>query len=71
MVVVIPGVGTDVENADRLSEHAARLAAEVADLADQEVAVVAWLGYDSPDGLIPEGADMEAACGAVPALPHW
>ena len=68
VVVVIPGVGTDVENADRLSENASHLAAEVADLADQEVAVVAWLGYDSPDGLIPEGIDMEAACAAVPAI---
>ena len=68
VVVVIPGVGSDVANVEQLSEAASRLAAEVASLADHEVAVVAWLGYDSPDGLIPAGIDIEAACDAVPAL---
>jgi hypothetical protein len=68
VVVVVPGVGSDVANADQFSDAVSRLADEVSALADHHVAVVAWLGYDSPDGLIPAGADVAAACSAVPAL---
>ncbi|HEX2370829.1 MAG TPA: alpha/beta hydrolase [Acidimicrobiia bacterium] len=68
VVVVIPGVGSDITNVDQLSDAAARLATEVSALADHQVAVIAWLGYDSPDGLIPAGAGVAAACEAVPAL---
>jgi uncharacterized protein YukE len=58
VAVVVPGMGTTIDNFGRTLTNAANLHAEVRDLyADQPAAahaahataVVAWLGYDAPD----------------------
>jgi pimeloyl-ACP methyl ester carboxylesterase len=67
VVVLVPGVGTDPDDRDRLRGDAVRvwraLAAEVDD--PDAVEVVSWLGYDPPDVVLgaidPRPADEGAA----------
>jgi pimeloyl-ACP methyl ester carboxylesterase len=68
--VVVPGMSNDVGNfsgeGGGFRENAARLHEESLDLGSQSVATVAWLGYDSPDGI--GAATKDAAAGGAPAL---
>ena len=54
VVVLVPGVGTDLADRSELRSDAERVWATVAavherDRGDPDVAVVSWLGYDPPD----------------------
>lgn len=58
LVVLVPGVGTDLSDLPRLERDAGRLWSELAvgaignGLGQEHVAVAAWLGYDPPDHLL-------------------
>jgi pimeloyl-ACP methyl ester carboxylesterase len=58
LVVLVPGVGTDLADLPSLERRAARLWAELAvastrsGFGQDHVAVAAWLGYDPPDHLL-------------------
>lgn len=58
LVVLVPGVGTDLADLPRLERDAARLWSELAvgatgdGVGQEQVAVAAWLGYDPPDHLL-------------------
>ena len=76
VVVLVPGVGTDVGDRGELQRDARRLHTELAVLAERsrrpvgavrgahEVAVVSWLGYDPPDHLLAGLARSPAVAGA-------
>ena len=56
VVVLVPGVGTDLADRAAMRRDAGRIRATVAavhqrDRGDADVAVVSWLGYDPPDHL--------------------
>ena len=67
LVIVVPGVGTDPGDRDRLRSDAVRLWRALTAQADDPdaVAVVSWLGYDPPDVVVgavdPRPADEGAA----------
>lgn len=54
VVLLVPGVGTDRGDRSRLRADAARVWGALADRTDDpdDCAVVSWLGYDPPDGLL-------------------
>jgi uncharacterized protein YukE len=66
VAVVVPGLGTDGGAADTQARRALRLhlAARTADPVDGN-AVVAWIGYDAPEGLGVLSERMAAAGGAL------
>ncbi len=73
VVLLVPGVGTDPGDRERLRDDAVRvwrsLAAEVDD--PSSVAVVSWLGYDPPDvilGAVDERPATEGAAELVRAV---
>jgi hypothetical protein len=62
VVVLVPGIGTDPSDRDRLRRDAERLWLALADHTDDpmSVAVVSWLGYDPPDVVV-QGVDTAPA----------
>jgi hypothetical protein len=67
IVVVVPGVGTDAGDADRLLADAGRVHWALDDAAGDpadDVAVVAWLGYDPPDTVLGAATARPAVAGA-------
>jgi len=66
VVVLVPGVGTDLGDAPRLSRDAEEVWRHLAARAERaprdapEVAVMSWLGYDPPDH-VPLGIDRRPA----------
>lgn len=65
MVILIPGVGNDLRDVDRLSDTAQRLWSALNDVGD--ISVMVWLGYDPPDSLI-SGIGREPAQDGAAAL---
>lgn len=58
--ILVPGFGNDASDLSALTERAGNLY-EVADHAsDDAVAVLGWLGYDTPDNVAPWGSDLDA-----------
>lgn len=55
--VFVPGIGTELESFEEVASHA-RAFVRVAETMDHDVAVVAWLGYDAPQGA---GLNFDAA----------
>ncbi len=71
-VVLVPGVGTDLDDRRALRSEADRVRATVAavhdrDVGGQDVAVVSWLGYDPPDHFL-GGLHAGAAATGAPRL---
>jgi pimeloyl-ACP methyl ester carboxylesterase len=70
VAVVVPGMSNDLDNFSEegggFRENAARLYEASVDLGSQSVATIAWLGYDSPDGI--GAATRGAATEGAPAL---
>ncbi len=69
VVVLVPGVGTDLGDRAELRADAARVRATVAaaherERGDPAIAVVSWLGYDPPDRLWEGWRRCPAAVGA-------
>mgnify|MGYP001205034088 CR=1 FL=1 len=70
VAVVVPGVSSTLENFDRaVARRAADLARRAAAVGGGagSVAVVAWLGYDPPDGLVADVDELGALVRARPA----
>ena len=67
--VLVPGMSTDLDNFDRtVADHAADLAHRASQVANSKgvigsVAVVAWLGYDPPDGWSHDLGELHDATG--------
>lgn len=73
IAVVVPGMSNELGNFDApdggFRANAARLYAASRVLGGPEVATIAWLGYDSPDGL--DAAAIGAARQGAPALARF
>lgn len=73
VAVVVPGMSNDLSNFDTedggFRANAARLYAAARVLGGPEVATIAWLGYDSPDGF--DAAASGAARAGAPALARF
>lgn len=76
VVVLVPGVGTDLGDEARLRADAQRVYAAASSSTAAEVAVVSWLGYDPPD-VVPGALDLRPAdegaallCAEVARLRH-
>ncbi len=69
VVVIVPGVGTDPADRERLADTATRMWDHMAGHVDRsdDVAVVSWLGYDPPD-VVPGALDVRAADDGAAAL---
>ncbi len=69
VVVLVPGVGTDRADGDRLMDDAVRVWTHLSAAVDdsRSVAVVSWLGYDPPDRL-PGALDVASADEGAAAL---
>lgn len=77
VVVLVPGVGTDLDDRPRLLDDAGRVweslvahagsTASMGEDAPAGVAVVAWLGYDPPDHVV-AGVDPSAAAAGAQQL---
>lgn len=65
MIILVPGVGTDLHNIDRLSETAKDLWGHLDPVGD--ISVMVWLGYDPPDSVI-AGIDSGPAQAGAEAL---
>lgn len=63
MVILIPGVGNDLRDVDRLSETAQRLWSQLNKVG--AISVMVWLGYDPPDSLISAMSNTPAHTGAA------
>lgn len=74
VTVVVPGMGTDLDSFDRtVARRSADLAVRAGRVADEDgvvgsVAVVAWLGYDPPDGWSHDLGELGAAAGPQRAV---
>ncbi|MEA2000567.1 MAG: alpha/beta fold hydrolase [Actinomycetota bacterium] len=55
IAVVVPGIGNQLTNFNHgeggFRQNAAQLYAAASDVGEAEVATIAWLGYDTPDGI--------------------
>lgn len=68
VVVVVPGVGSDVGDAQRLADDAVRVHARAwVRHGLDDVAIISWLGYDPPD-TVPGGLDPRPAARGAAAL---
>jgi pimeloyl-ACP methyl ester carboxylesterase len=67
IVVLVPGNDVTLANYDaRLASHARALYAAMGD--SQRVAVIAWLGYDPPEGIWPDALREDRAAAGARAL---
>ncbi len=83
VAIIVPGITNDlnnyqgVKNNGGLEQFAANLQSKAAELShqlgrpEQEVASISWLGYDTPDRLIPDATSKSAARVAAVALPRF
>jgi pimeloyl-ACP methyl ester carboxylesterase len=70
VLTYIPGAGSKLSDVDKLIDRIDALGeAEVRVAPDHQVSVVAWLGYDAPDGV--EAVSPAAAHNAEPALDRF
>ena len=63
IAIVVPGVGTTLSNASRTVERPARHIFDAARALDDDVAVVAWLGYDAPKVMTAPGQNRSISGG--------
>lgn len=69
VVLLVPGVGTDLTDGQRLRRDATRVWTVLAAASSEPVAVVSWLGYDPPD-TVPGAADPRPASEGAALLAH-
>ncbi len=58
--IFVPGFGHDGGDVRSVSERAGNLYQAADTASDDSIAVLGWLGYDSPDNLLPWGSDLDA-----------
>lgn len=61
IAVVVPGMGTDLEGFDAFTGRVRAIHDRATPLGGGEVATIAWLGYDPPDGFVADGSELAAA----------
>lgn len=70
VVILVPGVGTDLSDSARLRIEGERVWEAIALAAPSEVAVEAWLGYDPPDRVLGAVSDSAAVAGGRRLADH-
>jgi Alpha/beta hydrolase len=58
--ILVPGFGHDGSDVTSLSERVANLYEAADHASDESIAVLGWLGYDTPDNLLSWGSDLDA-----------